>query len=188
AIGCQQLLCRKRPAKQLIVAQLQRAIENGRRMQRRGSPRGMFRLTQFQLQACAPASSRESLSGELQSLTTEFCGSSRRSARNYGLPRTCSMGWSPSPAVERRKPVSFTMKYQTGSPMLRFSSEPGTLGAEILHSVTSQPSWPSLLLTFARQEKLPEPLTSFADRWRNNIACSSSRLSVFTRQSRHDPG
>src|SRR5262245_7890353 len=67
-------------------------------------------------------------------------------------------------------------------------SEPASHGAEMLRLVTSQPFWPSSPLTFARQEKLPEHLTSSADQWQSNIACSSLHLSVFTRQSRRDHG
>jgi hypothetical protein len=43
--------------------------------------------------------------------------------------------------------------------------------AETSRSVTSQRFWPSSLLTFARQEKSPARLTSFAGRWQNNTGC-----------------
>ena len=36
--------------------------------------------------------------------------------------------------------------------------------------------------------KIADRLTSSADPWRNNIACSSSLSSVFMQQSRHGPG
>src|SRR6267378_6690718 len=98
------------------------------------------------------------------------------------------MGWLPSLPVGRRKPVSFTTKFQTASLTPQFLSEPASHGAETLHSVTSQPFWLSSPLTFARQVKLPERPTSSADQWQNNIACWLSRSSVFTQQSRHDPG
>ena len=50
----------------------------------------------------------------------------------------------------------------------------GFAWAETLRSVTSRPSCRSLLLMFAPPGKSRERLTSFADRWRNNIECWSS--------------
>src|SRR5437588_9815763 len=98
------------------------------------------------------------------------------------------MGWLPSPPVAHRKPVNFTTRFRTAFPTRPFLLEPALHGAGMLHSVTSQPFWPSSPLMFVQQEKLPERLTSSADQWRNNIACSSSRSSAFTQQLRHDPG
>src|SRR6266511_1254752 len=98
------------------------------------------------------------------------------------------MGWYPSRPVARRKRVSFTTKFLTASPTPPFLLESASHGAEILHWVTWQPFWPSLPLTFVRQEKSPERLTSSADQWRSNIACSSSLSSVFTKQSPHVRG
>src|SRR6267378_6521452 len=98
------------------------------------------------------------------------------------------MEWLPSLRVAPRKLASFTTKYQIASRTLQFSLAPDSRGAETLQSVTSQPFWQSSPLTFVQQEKLPERPTSSADQWQNNIACWLSRSSVFTQQSRHDPG
>src|SRR6266487_1120239 len=94
------------------------------------------------------------------------------------------MEWLPSLPVARRKPVSSITKFPTAFPMLQFLSEPALHGAEILHSVISQPFWQSSRLMFGQQEKLPARRTTFVDQWQNNIVCWSSRSSVLTRQSR----
>src|SRR4029077_16791544 len=58
AIGCQQLLWRKRPGTELTAAQSQRVIENGRKQRLPGWLHEMFRRMRFQLPACARALSQ----------------------------------------------------------------------------------------------------------------------------------
>ena len=63
-----------------------------------------------------------------------------------------------------------------------------TPGAETLRLVISQRFWQSSPLTFAPREKSPARLTSFADRWQNNIGCWSLPLPACIPWSFHDHG
>src|SRR6516225_7983536 len=84
-------------------------------------------------------------------------------------------------ALSRSRPVAlqswenFTMKSRIGFPMRQSSSAQGSRGAETSRSVISPQFWRSSPLTFAQRARSREPLTNSAERWLNNIACSSSR-------------
>src|SRR5438105_14890334 len=98
------------------------------------------------------------------------------------------MEWLPSPPVAHRKPVNFTTRFRTAFPTRPFLLEPALHGAGILHSVTSQPFWPSSPLMFVQQEKLPDRLTSSAGQWENNIAGSPLLRCGVLPHTRHGPG
>src|SRR6266536_1740399 len=80
------------------------------------------------------------------------------------------------------------MKSRIVFPTRQSSSAPVSPGVETSRLVTSQRFWRFSLLTFARQEKSPARLTSFADRWQNNIGCWLLPLFAFTPQPFRDHG
>src|SRR5947208_11671992 len=93
------------------------------------------------------------------------------------------MGWLRSPPVAHRKPVNFTTRFRTAFPTRPFLLEPASHGAGMLHSVTSQPFWPSSPLMFVQQEKLPDRLTSSAANGQNTIHSSPYPSTAFSQHS-----